>query len=39
MHSRLWTLGKNADNSGPISPIVTADAIGDPKGAAQTVPF
>jgi 2-keto-4-pentenoate hydratase/2-oxohepta-3-ene-1,7-dioic acid hydratase in catechol pathway len=30
MHSRLWTLGKNADRSGPFSPIVTADEVGDP---------
>lgn len=30
MHSRLWTLGKNADSSGPLSPIVTADEVGDP---------
>jgi 2-keto-4-pentenoate hydratase/2-oxohepta-3-ene-1,7-dioic acid hydratase in catechol pathway len=25
-----WTLGKNADNSGPIGAIVTADEVGDP---------
>ena len=31
MHSRLWTLGKNADRSGPISPVVTADEVGDPR--------
>jgi 2-keto-4-pentenoate hydratase/2-oxohepta-3-ene-1,7-dioic acid hydratase in catechol pathway len=30
LHSRLWTVGKNADNSGPISEIVTADEAGDP---------
>jgi 2,4-didehydro-3-deoxy-L-rhamnonate hydrolase len=30
MHPRLWTLGKNADRSGPISPIVTAGEVGDP---------
>lgn len=30
LHSRLWTVGKNADASGPISPIVTADETGDP---------
>ncbi len=30
MHSRLWTVGKNADRSGPISPVVTADEVGDP---------
>jgi len=25
-----WTFGKNAEKSGPLSPIVTADAVGDP---------
>lgn len=25
-----WTLGKNADSSGPIGPVVTADEVGDP---------
>lgn len=30
LHSRLWTVGKNADASGPISEIVTADEAGDP---------
>lgn len=30
MHSRLWTVGKNADASGPVSEIVTADETGDP---------
>jgi 2,4-didehydro-3-deoxy-L-rhamnonate hydrolase len=30
MHSRLWTVGKNADGSGPMSEIVTADVTGDP---------
>ena len=30
MHSRLWTVGKNADASGPISEIVTADEAGNP---------
>jgi 2,4-didehydro-3-deoxy-L-rhamnonate hydrolase len=30
MHSRLWTVGKNADRSGPISPLVTVDEVGDP---------
>lgn len=30
MHSRLWTLGKNGDRSGPFSAIVTADEVGDP---------
>lgn len=27
-----WTLGKNADNSGPMSDLVTADEVGDPRG-------
>jgi 2-keto-4-pentenoate hydratase/2-oxohepta-3-ene-1,7-dioic acid hydratase in catechol pathway len=31
MHSPLWTLGKNADSSGPFSAIVTADEVGDPS--------
>jgi 2,4-didehydro-3-deoxy-L-rhamnonate hydrolase len=31
LHSRLWTLGKNADRSGPLSAIVTADEVGDPR--------
>jgi 2,4-diketo-3-deoxy-L-fuconate hydrolase len=31
-----WTLGKNADNSGPMSDLVTADEIGDP-GARKLV--
>jgi 2,4-diketo-3-deoxy-L-fuconate hydrolase len=31
MHSPLWTLGKNADNSGPFSAVVTADEVGDPR--------
>jgi 2,4-diketo-3-deoxy-L-fuconate hydrolase len=35
MHSRLWTLGKNADRSGPISPIVTADEVGDPRSGLR----
>jgi 2,4-diketo-3-deoxy-L-fuconate hydrolase len=25
-----WTFGKNAEKSGPMSPIVTADVVGDP---------
>jgi len=37
MHSRLWTLGKNADRSGPISPIVTADEVGDPADGLRLV--
>ncbi|WP_396231003.1 fumarylacetoacetate hydrolase family protein, partial [Frankia sp. EI5c] len=28
--SAQWTLGKNADRSGPMSPVVTADEVGDP---------
>ena len=24
-----WTLGKNADRSGPMGPVVTADEVGD----------
>jgi 2-keto-4-pentenoate hydratase/2-oxohepta-3-ene-1,7-dioic acid hydratase in catechol pathway len=35
MHSRLWTVGKNADRSGPISPIVTADEVGDPRSGLR----
>ena len=35
MHSRLWTLGKNADRSGPISTIVTADEVGDPNAGLK----
>jgi 2-keto-4-pentenoate hydratase/2-oxohepta-3-ene-1,7-dioic acid hydratase in catechol pathway len=31
MHSRLWTLAKNADRSGPFSTVVTADEVGDPR--------
>jgi len=31
MHSPLWTLGKNADGSGPFSAVVTADEVGDPR--------
>jgi 2,4-diketo-3-deoxy-L-fuconate hydrolase len=35
MHSRLWTLGKNADRSGPLSPVVTADEVGDPRAGLR----
>jgi len=35
MHSRLWTVGKNADNSGPLSPVVTADEVGDPRNGLR----
>jgi 2,4-diketo-3-deoxy-L-fuconate hydrolase len=32
-----WTLGKNADNSGPLSPFVTADEVGDPGRGLRIV--
>ena len=35
MHSRLWTLGKNADLSGPFSSVVTADEVGDPRSGLR----
>jgi 2,4-didehydro-3-deoxy-L-rhamnonate hydrolase len=35
MHSRLWTLGKNADRSGPFSAVVTADEVGDPRAGLR----
>ena len=35
MHTRLWTLGKNADRSGPLSPVVTADVVGDPNAGLR----
>jgi len=35
LHSALWTVGKNADRSGPISPIVTADEVGDPSAGLR----
>ena len=28
-YSTQWVLGKNADNSGPIGPLLTADEVGD----------
>jgi 2-keto-4-pentenoate hydratase/2-oxohepta-3-ene-1,7-dioic acid hydratase in catechol pathway len=31
MSSRLWTLGRNADRSGPFSAVVTANEVGDPR--------
>lgn len=31
-----WTLGKNVDNSGPLSDLVTADEVGDPRGRRLT---
>jgi 2-keto-4-pentenoate hydratase/2-oxohepta-3-ene-1,7-dioic acid hydratase in catechol pathway len=30
LHTTQWTLGKNADGSGPISAVVTKDEVGDP---------
>lgn len=30
-HTSQWTMGKNADSSGPIGAIVTADEVGDPN--------
>jgi len=35
--SRQWTLGKNADKSGPIGPIVTADEVGDLRDGLRVV--
>ena len=35
MHSRLWTVGKNADRTGPLSPVVTADEVGDPRAGLR----
>jgi 2-keto-4-pentenoate hydratase/2-oxohepta-3-ene-1,7-dioic acid hydratase in catechol pathway len=35
MHSPLWTLGKNADSSGPFSAVVTADEVGDPSSGLR----
>jgi 2,4-diketo-3-deoxy-L-fuconate hydrolase len=32
-----WTLGKNVDNSGPLSPFVTADEVGDPGRGLRIV--
>jgi 2,4-diketo-3-deoxy-L-fuconate hydrolase len=32
-----WTLGKNADNSGPMSALVTADEVGDPAQGLRIV--
>ncbi|MBL7618857.1 fumarylacetoacetate hydrolase family protein [Frankia sp. AgB1.8] len=40
--SPLWTVGKNADYSGPLGPVVTADEVGDPadglRGRAPNPP-
>ena len=30
-----WTVGKNADRSGPMSPIVTVDEVGDPAAGLR----
>jgi 2-keto-4-pentenoate hydratase/2-oxohepta-3-ene-1,7-dioic acid hydratase in catechol pathway len=30
-----WTFGKNAEKSGPMSPIVTADVVGDPAAGLR----
>ncbi|KIF66999.1 fumarylacetoacetate hydrolase [Streptomyces sp. AcH 505] len=32
-----WTVGKNADRSGPMSEIVTADEVGDPAAGLRIV--
>ncbi len=32
-----WTVGKNADQSGPMSEIVTADEVGDPRDGLRIV--
>ena len=32
-----WTVGKNADQSGPMSEIVTADEIGDPRDGLRII--
>lgn len=30
-----WTMGKNSDASGPMSPVVTADEVGDPAAGLR----
>lgn len=35
--SAQWTLGKNADRSGPIGAVVTADEVGDPAAGLRLV--
>ncbi len=35
--SAQWTLGKNADRSGPMGPVVTADEVGDPAAGLRLV--
>jgi len=32
-----WTVGKNADQSGPMSEIVTADEVGDPRDGLRII--
>jgi 2,4-didehydro-3-deoxy-L-rhamnonate hydrolase len=32
-----WTVGKNVDASGPLSPFVTADEVGDPRRGLRVV--
>jgi 2-keto-4-pentenoate hydratase/2-oxohepta-3-ene-1,7-dioic acid hydratase in catechol pathway len=32
-----WTVGKNADQSGPMSEIVTADEVGDPRDGLRSI--
>lgn len=32
-----WTVGKNADQSGPLGEIVTADEVGDPRAGLRIV--
>jgi 2-keto-4-pentenoate hydratase/2-oxohepta-3-ene-1,7-dioic acid hydratase in catechol pathway len=32
-----WTVGKNADQSGPMSAVVTADEVGDPRDGLRIV--
>lgn len=36
-HTPQWTLGKNAERSGPMSPITTADEVGDPGNGLHLV--
>ncbi|SNQ47384.1 Fumarylacetoacetate (FAA) hydrolase [Frankia canadensis] len=35
--SAQWTLGKNADRSGPMGPVVTADEVGDPAAGLRLI--
>lgn len=36
-HSTQWTVGKNADRSGPLGPVVTADEVPDIDGGLRLV--